>query len=305
MEPEVRKVRDNAGLLRSSQHSVSARGAFPENLSQLLLPPQPQTHQCKFLIHSYRSLYVNCHLLNEKTVSPQRQRPAEVNTMLTIAGGYSGNEIATLTDDHNALRTATVNELPNMDNFGVVEVVDRPQSQQVLSTRWVSRERLRGSYKVRLVARGFEQTVSSDADFLCRSAKAHSFARTSHDRCKSLRSSRFRRLSQGISSINQSINHQCRVNQNQCMWSKHQGMALQESVSGTRDFSSGLVYSQHTENQRHELQPVEIRSFDVREETCTKDQMIRFSCATWMTWWARNQRNISRALLNTRRPVCI
>ena len=30
-----------------------------------------------------------------------------------------------------------------------------------------------------------------------------------------------------------------------------------------------LVYSQNTENQRHELQPVEIRSFDVREETCT------------------------------------
>ena len=58
-----------------------------------------------------------------------------------------------------------MNELPNMDNFGVVEVVDRPQSQQVLSTRWVSRQRLNGSYKVRLVARGFELTVSSDAEF--------------------------------------------------------------------------------------------------------------------------------------------
>ena len=52
-----------------------------------------------------------------------------------------------------------------MDKFGVVEVVDRPQSQQVLSTRWVSKQRLDGSYKVRHVARGFEQTVGSDADF--------------------------------------------------------------------------------------------------------------------------------------------
>ena len=30
-----------------------------------------------------------------------------------------------------------------------------------------------------------------------------------------------------------------------------------------------LEYSQHTENQRHERQPVDIRSFDVCEETCT------------------------------------
>ena len=42
-------------------------------------------------------------------------------------------------------------------------VCDRPQ--QVLSTRWVSKQRVDGSYKVRLVARGFEQTVSSDAGF--------------------------------------------------------------------------------------------------------------------------------------------
>ena len=49
-------------------------------------------------------------------------------------------------------------------NFGVVEV-DRPQSQQVLSTRWVSKQRLDGSYKVRHVARGSEQTVSLDTDF--------------------------------------------------------------------------------------------------------------------------------------------
>ena len=57
-----------------------------------------------------------------------------------------------------------MNELLNMDKFGV-EVVDKPQSQQVLSTRWVSKQRLDRSYKVRLGARGFAQTASSDTDF--------------------------------------------------------------------------------------------------------------------------------------------
>ena len=91
--------------------------------------------------------------------------------MLTIARSYSGNEIATQTDDLNESHTAKVNELLNMGKIGVVEVVDRPQSQRVRSTRWVSKQRLDGSYKVRLVARGFEQTVSSNADFCARTPK--------------------------------------------------------------------------------------------------------------------------------------
>ena len=59
----------------------------------------------------------------------KRQIPAEVNTVLAIEGGYSRIEISTLTDDQKALQTAKVNELLNMEKFGVVEVVDRPQSQ--------------------------------------------------------------------------------------------------------------------------------------------------------------------------------
>ena len=46
--------------------------------------------------------------------------------------------MSTLKDDQKALHNAKVNELLNIDKFGVVEVVDRPQLQQVLSTRWVS-----------------------------------------------------------------------------------------------------------------------------------------------------------------------
>ena len=74
--------------------------------------------------------------------------------MLALAGGDSRIGISTLTKDQKALHTANVNELRNMDNFGVAEVTDRPQSQQVPSTRWVSKQRLDGSYKVRLVATG-------------------------------------------------------------------------------------------------------------------------------------------------------
>ena len=77
----------------------------------------------------------------------KRQRPAEVNTVLAIASGDSRIEISTSKDNQNALHTAIVNELLDMDKFGVVKVVDRPHSQQVLSTRWVSKQRLDGSHK--------------------------------------------------------------------------------------------------------------------------------------------------------------
>ena len=40
-------------------------------------------------------------------------------------------------------------------------------------------------------------------------------------------------------------------------------------VAATAKWVRDLGNSQHTENQRHELQPVGIRSFDAREETCT------------------------------------
>ena len=62
----------------------------------------------------------------------KRQRPTEANTVLALAGGDSRIEISTLTKDQKSLHNAKVNELRNMDNFGVVEVVDRLQSQQVL-----------------------------------------------------------------------------------------------------------------------------------------------------------------------------
>ena len=37
-------------------------------------------------------------------------------------------------------------------------------------------------------------------------------------------------------------------------------------VAGTAKSVRDLLYSQHTENQRHELRPLDIRSFDVREK---------------------------------------
>ena len=68
-------------------------------------------------------------------------------------------------------------------------------------------------------------------------------------------------------------------------------------VAATAKCVRDLVYSQHTENQRHELRPVDIRSFDVCEENVHTDQTIRSSCVTWMTWWVQVQKNISLAIL--------
>ena len=145
----------------------------------------------------------------------KRQRPIEVNTVLAIAGGDSRIEISTLTDDQKALHTAKVNELLNMDKCGVVEVVDRPQSQQVISTRWVSKQRLDGSYEVRLLARGFEQTVSSDTDFYAGTPKL-----------TTLRALLTITATHGNSFASVAvtvhfINHRCQVNENQCVWSQH------------------------------------------------------------------------------------
>ena len=53
-----------------------------------------------------------------------RQRPAEVNTVLMIAGVYNGTEIASWTEDQQAQDAAKLQELLNMYKFGTVEVVD-------------------------------------------------------------------------------------------------------------------------------------------------------------------------------------
>ena len=127
----------------NSQQNVRVRRRFPEtHLSRLLSPAKREGS------------------------NQIRQRPAEVNTVLTIAGVCNGNEIASWTGNQKGLHTDKPKELLNMDKFGVVEVVDRPQSQQVLSTRWVQKQQLDGSYNMRLVARGFEQTVGPVAGFL-------------------------------------------------------------------------------------------------------------------------------------------
>ena len=152
---------------------------------------------------------------DEREDIPKGQRPAEVSTVSTIAGVYSGNEIATLTDDQKAFQKAKLKELLSMDKFGVVEVVDRPQSQQVLLTRWVSKQRQDGSYKVRLVARGFEQTLSSDTDFYAGTPKL-----------TTLRALLTIAAIHEIQLLSECVtvrftNHRCQPNQSRCMWNQH------------------------------------------------------------------------------------
>ena len=52
-----------------------------------------------------------------------------MNTVFAIAGGDSRIEISTLTDAQNALHTAKVNELLNINKYGVFEVVDRNRNK--------------------------------------------------------------------------------------------------------------------------------------------------------------------------------
>ena len=122
--------------------------------------------------------------------------------MSTLAGAHRGNEIA----------LQKVNELLNMDRFGVVEVVDSNRNQ---FSRRAGHQLLDGSYNVRLVTREFENTVSSHEIFQAGTPKV-SILRGRYDRCNS-RKLQF--LSE--TATVHFINHQCQVNQNQCMWSQH------------------------------------------------------------------------------------
>ena len=182
----------------------------------------------------------------------KRQRPTEVNTVLALAGGDNRLEISTLTDDQKALLTAKVNELLNMDKFGVVELVDRPQLQQVLSTRWVSKQRLDGSYKVRLVARGFEQTVNSDTDFYAGAPKLATLRVLLKHFTEIQLPWRLPQCTSLITDAKRLWFCVCGASTGSTA-GLFQGMALQESFSRTQDLSLGLGYSQHTENHRHEI----------------------------------------------------
>ena len=98
--------------------SVSARRRFAENLSKLPHPlVQPTDTSMQVPDPQIPKLARPVSPAEREDSIQQRQRPAEVNTVLTIARAYSGNEIATLMDDQKALHTAKVNELLNMDKI--------------------------------------------------------------------------------------------------------------------------------------------------------------------------------------------
>ena len=117
-------------VMPSSQRDVSARRRCPENLSQLVLPPVLSRHTDVNPDPQIpkRTRQV---LRGEQEDSIQKRQKTE----LTMERVHSGNDTATLTKYQKALHTAKQKELLNMDKFGMVEVVDRPQSQQGLSAR--------------------------------------------------------------------------------------------------------------------------------------------------------------------------
>ena len=182
--------------------------------------------------------------------------------MFSIAGVPSGNDIATLTDDQKALHTAKQQGLLNMDKLGVVEVVDRPQSQQVLSARRVS-----DTTAGRMWHGGLSKLSVLMQIFVLQERQS---SRLCEDFSPLLQFTEIQLLSEIVTV--RFTHHRCHVSEpvvcgasTRSAVGLFQGVALQESASGTQDFSSGPGYSQHTEHQRHELRPVEISH--VREQT--------------------------------------
>ena len=94
-------------------------------------------------------------------------------------------------------------ELFNMDKFGVVEVVDRPQSQEVLSTRLCTKTDVWTDLtKCGLWQEDLSKLSVSDAGFYAGAAKLTTLWRSSnHLAATSQKSSCFRRLPQCVSSI--------------------------------------------------------------------------------------------------------
>ena len=80
-----------------------------------------RANQCRVMPSSQQRQSPDPQMLEpSRQVSPSGREdsvPAEVTTVLTITGVCSGNEIAILTDDQNAMHTAKLKELLNMDKI--------------------------------------------------------------------------------------------------------------------------------------------------------------------------------------------
>ena len=121
------------------------------------------------------------------------------------------------------------------------------------------------------MTRGFEQTVSSDTDFLRWNAKAHDVAHFS-------RLQQFTEI-ELLLEICHSAFHQSQIageSQPVCVeqqvkhnWTLPRYGFARKLFRDSRSLLRPGVFTAHRENQRHELQQVDIGSIDVCEETCT------------------------------------
>ena len=143
----------------------------------------------------------------------KRQRPAEVNTVLAIAGGDSRIEISTLTDDQNALHIAKVNELLNMDKFNVVAVFDRPQSHKFSQHAAYQNRDLMDPAKKDL----WHEDLNKRSVQIQISTLERQSSRLCAHYSRSLQFTEIQLLLETVTV--RIINHRCQVNQNQ--WSQH------------------------------------------------------------------------------------
>ena len=84
--------------------------------------------------------------------------------MLTVAGVYNATVVAGWTGEQQAKHGATLEASRNVDKFGVVEVVDRPQKKTSPLDPLRARTAIGRYIQSATCARCFEQTVSPNAD---------------------------------------------------------------------------------------------------------------------------------------------
>ena len=120
----------------------------------------------------------------EREDSKQKSQ-SEENGVLTLAGVYNGREVAAWTEDQQAKHEATLQELRNMDKFGVVEVC-RLAANWTSSLGTLRAQTTIGRY-IQSANCGWRICTNSQSELrlFCWYSKTHHVTKSCHTRCNS------------------------------------------------------------------------------------------------------------------------
>lgn len=110
---------------------------------------------------------------NQPRTQRERRAPNRLGEWVyscNIVPDPTGVEEALASDDAAEWKKAMDNEMNSLKTNNVWKLVDKPENQKIVSSKWIFKKKLGPdgsvcSYKARLVARGFEQTSNFDETF--------------------------------------------------------------------------------------------------------------------------------------------